>query len=63
MLVTGVEGSKYALGYFGFAYYEENKDRLKLLGIDAGDGIAFSHRIETVRRTRTSRCRDRCISM
>ena len=26
MLVTGVSGGKYALGYFGFAYYEENKD-------------------------------------
>ena len=38
VLVTGVAGDKYALGYFGFAYYEENKDRLKLLGIDAGDG-------------------------
>ena len=32
MLVTGVEGSKYALGYFGFAYYAENKERLEAAG-------------------------------
>lgn len=38
MLVTGVSGDKYALGYFGFAYYVENKDKLKLLGVDAGSG-------------------------
>jgi len=32
-LVQGVEGSKYALGYFGYAYYEPNKHRLKALKI------------------------------
>jgi phosphate transport system substrate-binding protein len=32
-LVTGVEGNKGALGYFGFAYYEPNQDRLKALKI------------------------------
>ncbi|WP_307590764.1 PstS family phosphate ABC transporter substrate-binding protein [Paenibacillus wynnii] len=37
-LVQGVEGEKYALGYFGFAYYEENKDKLKLVPIDGGTG-------------------------
>src|SRR5690606_16859141 len=26
------------LGYFGFAYYAENAQRLKLLGLDAGSG-------------------------
>ncbi len=36
MLVTGVAGDQYALGYFGFAYYAENEDRLKLVGIDSG---------------------------
>lgn len=49
MLVTGVEGSKYALGYFGYAYYAENKGRLKLLGIDAGDGNRVQPSLETVR--------------
>jgi phosphate transport system substrate-binding protein len=29
VLVTGVSRSKYALGYFGFAYYEPNKDKIK----------------------------------
>lgn len=36
-LVQGVEGNKYAIGYFGYAYYEENKDKLKAVGIDDGD--------------------------
>jgi len=49
MLVTGVEGSKYALGYFGYAYYAENKDRLKLLGVDPGDGNCVQPSLETVR--------------
>jgi phosphate transport system substrate-binding protein len=38
VLVQGVEGDKYALGYFGFAYYEENTDKLRVLGVDSGDG-------------------------
>jgi phosphate transport system substrate-binding protein len=49
MLVTGVSGGKYALGYFGYAYYEENKDRLKLLGIDNGDGNCVQPSVEAVR--------------
>jgi phosphate transport system substrate-binding protein len=38
VLVQGVEGDPNALGYFGFAYYEQNVDRLKLLGVDGGSG-------------------------
>ena len=38
VLVTGVSSSKYALGYFGFYYYDENREKLKLLGIDGGEG-------------------------
>jgi len=38
VLVTGIAGDKYALGFFGFAYYEENKDKLKLVPIDGGSG-------------------------
>ncbi len=34
VLVQGVAGEKYALGYFGFAYYEENKDKLKAVKVD-----------------------------
>lgn len=37
VLVQGVSGDEHALGYFGFAYYEENKDRLKLVAIDDED--------------------------
>jgi phosphate transport system substrate-binding protein len=37
-LVQGVAGDEGALGYFGYAYYEENKDKLKLVGIDGGKG-------------------------
>jgi phosphate transport system substrate-binding protein len=33
-----VAGDKGALGYFGYAYYDNNRDKLKLLGVDAGDG-------------------------
>lgn len=38
VLVQGIAGDKDALGYFGFAYYEENTDKLKVLKIDAGKG-------------------------
>jgi phosphate transport system substrate-binding protein len=34
VLVQGVEGSPYAIGYFGYAYYQENADRLKVLSIE-----------------------------
>jgi phosphate transport system substrate-binding protein len=38
VLVQGVSGSPYALGYFGFAYYEANADILKAVSIDGGSG-------------------------
>lgn len=34
VLVQGVEGSPYAIGYFGYAYYQENADRLNVLSIN-----------------------------
>jgi phosphate transport system substrate-binding protein len=37
-LVTGVAGDKDALGYFGFAYLEENLDKIKAVQIDGGSG-------------------------
>ncbi len=37
VLVTGVSGDKGALGYFGLAYYLENKDKLNAVGIVAKD--------------------------
>jgi phosphate transport system substrate-binding protein len=34
VLVQGVEGSPNAIGFFGFAYFQENEDRLKAIRID-----------------------------
>ncbi len=34
VLVQGVEGSQYAIGFFGFAYYQENADKLTVLSVD-----------------------------
>ena len=41
VLVQGVSSDKGALGYFGLAYYLENKNKLKLVGIDAGKGPVY----------------------
>ena len=38
VLVQGVAGDKFALGYFGLAYYEENIDKLRAVPIDGGNG-------------------------
>lgn len=38
VLVQGVSGDKYGLGFFGLAYFEENADKLKLVGVDSGNG-------------------------
>ncbi len=37
-LVQGIAGDVNSLGYFGFAYYENNKDKLKIVPIDGGTG-------------------------
>jgi phosphate transport system substrate-binding protein len=37
-LVTGVAGDTYAIGFFGYAYYVENTDKLKALEVDGGSG-------------------------
>lgn len=34
VLVQGVQGSPYAIGYFGYAYYQENASTLKALSIN-----------------------------
>lgn len=38
VLVQGVSNDVNALGFFGFAYYAENSNKLKAVGIDAGKG-------------------------
>lgn len=40
VLVLGVSGDKGGLGYFGFAYYEENKDKLDAVAIVNKEGQA-----------------------
>ena len=37
VIVQGVSGDVNALGYFGYAYYEQNKDKLKVVAVDDGD--------------------------
>jgi phosphate transport system substrate-binding protein len=38
ILVQGISGEKNGIGYMGFAYYLENKDKLKIVPIDGGNG-------------------------
>ncbi len=38
VLVQGVSGDKYGLGFFGLAYYEENSDKLRMVAVDGGEG-------------------------
>ncbi|MHC0064064.1 PstS family phosphate ABC transporter substrate-binding protein [Nostoc sp. UIC 10890] len=37
-LVQGVTADQGGIAFFGYAYYENNKEKLKLVGIDAGKG-------------------------
>ncbi|KFL15930.1 PstS family phosphate ABC transporter substrate-binding protein [Anoxybacillus geothermalis] len=57
ILVRGVEGDQYAIGYFGYAYYLENKDKLKVVPIDGGNGPVepTNETIETGKYTPLSR--------
>jgi len=41
VLVQGVAGDGFSLGYMGLAYYEENKDKLKLVAVDGGQGCVY----------------------
>ncbi len=47
ILVEGIAGDENALGFFGLAYYEQNADKLKLVGVDGGAGCV-TPTIETV---------------
>ncbi|MFZ1808299.1 MAG: PstS family phosphate ABC transporter substrate-binding protein [Cyclobacteriaceae bacterium] len=38
VLVQGISGDVNSIGFFGLAYYEENIDKLKLVGVDNGSG-------------------------
>lgn len=52
VLVQGIANDELALGFFGYAYYEENKDKLKVLPVRQGDGStgeAVAPSVETIR--------------
>jgi len=39
VLVQGIAGDKFSLGFFGLAYYSENKDKLTLIGVHNGEEV------------------------
>ena len=41
VLVQGIASDRGGLGFFGYAYYAENPDKLKLVAIDAGKGAVL----------------------
>lgn len=48
VLVQGIAGDKNGIGFFGYAYYVENQDKLKLVGVDNGTGAVLPSE-ETIR--------------
>jgi phosphate transport system substrate-binding protein len=51
VLVRGVSRSKNALGFFGFAYYEQNRDQLEVVSIDDEGGESGEGAVEPTRET------------
>jgi phosphate transport system substrate-binding protein len=49
VLVQGVAGDEGSIGYFGFAYFEENSDKLKDLAVDDGESGCVMPTAETVK--------------
>ena len=60
VLVQGVSGAEGGLGYFGFSYYEQNKDKLDLVGSDERRQAASRRAPRRSRAASTSRSRGRC---
>ncbi|MYL47950.1 phosphate ABC transporter substrate-binding protein PstS family protein [Halobacillus litoralis] len=48
VLVRGIENDPNAIGFFGYAYYAENEDVLKVLGISEGGNEAVKPNPETI---------------
>ena len=57
VLVQGIAGDRNALGYFGYAYYTQSPDKLKLVAVDNGSGCVTptSEAIESGEYTPLSR--------
>jgi phosphate transport system substrate-binding protein len=53
VLVQGITGDRYALGFFGFAYLEGNRDKLGVVEVDNGNGCVAPSR-ETIQDGRYS---------
>ncbi|MFS1511833.1 PstS family phosphate ABC transporter substrate-binding protein [Chengkuizengella sp. SCS-71B] len=50
VLVTGVSGDKYAMGYFGFSYYVENQQKLNVVSIKVDENAAaVAPSVETIK--------------
>jgi phosphate transport system substrate-binding protein len=49
VIVQGVEADKGGLGFFGFAYYEENADQLGLVQIENAAGECVTPTVETIK--------------
>jgi phosphate transport system substrate-binding protein len=47
-IITGISGTEGALGYVGFAFADENKDKLQILAVDGGDGCVAPS-LQTIR--------------
>jgi phosphate transport system substrate-binding protein len=47
VLVQGIAGDRYSLGFFGYAYYVENRDKVKIVPVDGGSG-PVAPTIETI---------------
>ena len=41
VLVQGIAGDRTSLGYFGYSFFVENRDILKMVAIDGGGGCVF----------------------
>lgn len=48
VLVQGITGDRYALGFFGYAYLEHNRSRLRVVAVDGGGGCV-QPTVETIR--------------
>src|SRR5690606_1563668 len=48
ILVNNVKAEKYALGYFGYAYYASNSEAVKAVAIDTGDGKPVPPSMSTI---------------
>jgi phosphate transport system substrate-binding protein len=48
VIVQGVSGDDGGLGYFGFSYYEQNKDKLNLVGVGETESSCIKPSVATI---------------